>query len=55
MIFFYLLQVSVIENENGKPKYKSLYALIKCCLVLSNGNSEPEHRYSINEHRISIH
>ena len=36
--------------ENGKPKHKSLYVLLKCLLVLSHGNSDPESGFSIGKY-----
>ena len=44
----------MIENQNLKPKYKSLYAL-KRLLFLSHGNSEPERSFSFNKHMIGIY
>ena len=44
-----------MENQNGKAKFKSLYALIKCLLVLSHANSGPKCDFSINKHMICIY
>lgn len=42
-------------KENGKMKYQQLFALVKCCLSISHGNSAPERGFSINKHILQVH
>ena len=49
-VTWYLLQISMMENENGKTNYKSLYLPMKCLLVISQGDWEAEHGFYINKH-----
>lgn len=51
----YWLAVSNLKDENGLFKYSTLWALVKCVLVISHGNADPERGFSINKHVLAIH
>ena len=44
-----------MKDENGQLKYLQLFALVKCVLSISHGNSIPEQGFSINKYILSIH
>ena len=47
--------ISNIRNENGSRKYDKLWTLVKCVMLISHGNADPEREFSINKHILSIH
>ena len=47
--------VSNIRDENGTKRYSNLWVLVKCIMVLSHGNADPERGFSINKHVLKIH
>ena len=44
-----------MKDESGQLKYLQLFALVKCVLSVSHGNSIPEWGFSINKYLLSIH
>ena len=44
----YWCQIGQLKDEQGRKKYPKLFALVKCVLSLSHGNSAPESGFSIN-------
>ena len=44
-----------MKDENGQLKYLQLFALVKCVLSISHGNSIPEQGFSVNKYILSIH
>ena len=51
----YWITVSEILDENGKKKYSDLWVLVKCVMLISHGNADPERGFSINKHMLNIH
>ena len=51
----YWKSVGKMKDENGQLKYLQLFALVKCVLSISHGNSIPEQGFSINKYILSIH
>ena len=51
----YWLQISNIRDENGEKKYDKLWVLVKCVMLISHGNADPERGFSINKHVLKIH
>ena len=44
-----------MKDESRQLKYLQLFALVKCVLSISHGNSIPEQGFSINKYLLSIH
>ena len=42
-------------DDRGSLKYVQLFALFKCLLSLSHGNSTPERGFSINKQMLEAH
>ena len=51
----YWKSVGKMKDESGQLKYPQLFALVKCVLSISHGNSIPERGFSINKYLLSIH
>ena len=41
-------------NENGSRKYEKLWILVKCVMLISHGNADPEREFSINKHILKM-
>ena len=48
-------QIGKIRDDQGSLKYVQLFALVKCVLSLSYGNSTPERWFSINKLMFEAH
>ena len=48
-------QIGGLRDERGELKYPQLFALIKCVLSVSHGNSTPERGFSINKIMLEAH
>ena len=46
---------SHFRNENGSRKYEKQWILVKCVMLISHGNTDPERGLSINKHILKIH
>ena len=44
-----------MKDESRQLKYLQLFALVKCVLSISHGNTIPEQGFSINKYLLSIH
>ena len=44
-----------MKDESRQLKYLQLFALVKCVLSISHGNSIPEQGFSVNKYLLSIH
>ena len=44
-----------VKDEQGRKKYPQLFALVKCVLSLSHGNSAPESGFFINKSMLDVH
>ena len=42
-------------DDNGKKKFPQLWTLVKCVMLVSHGNADPERGFSINKHMLQIH
>ena len=51
----YWKSVGKMKDESRQLKYLQLFALVKCVLFISQGNSIPEWGFSINKYLLSIH
>ena len=51
----YWVEVCGIRDETGKKKYSNLWILVKCIMLISHGNADPERGFSINKHMLAIH
>ena len=51
----YWVRISELLDENGKAKYPDLWQLVKCIMLVSHGNADPERGFSINKHMLKIH
>lgn len=51
----YWKSVGKMVDDLGQLKYPQLFALVKCVLSLSHGNSSPERGFSINKYLLSVH
>ena len=51
----YWCQIGQLKDEQGRKKYPQLFALVKCVLSLSHGNSAPESGFSINKSMLEVH
>ena len=51
----YWRSVGKMRNDLGHFKYPQLYALAKCILSISHGNTVPERGFSINKYLLSAH
>ena len=51
----YWKSVGKMKDESRQLKYLQLFALVKCVLSISHGNSIPEQGFSINKYLLSIH
>ena len=54
-IDIYWGKVVAIDDDSGQPKCLQLFALVKCVLSDSHGNSAPERGFSINKHLLNVH
>ena len=48
-------KIGSLRDEMGSLKYPQLYALMRCVLSLSHGNSTPERGFSINKLILQVH
>ena len=48
-------QIGQLKDEQDRKKYPKLFALVKCVLSLSHGNSAPESGFSINKFMLEVH
>ena len=51
----YWVRISELLDENGNTKYADLWQLVKCVMLISHGNADPERGFSINKHMLKIH
>ena len=51
----YWCQIGQLKDEQVRKKYPQLFALVKCVLSLSHGNSAPESGFSINKSMLEVH
>ena len=51
----YWCQIGQLKDEQVRKKYPQLFALVKCVLSLSHGNSVPESGFSINKSMLEVH
>lgn len=54
-IDYFWRDVGAILDEDGRPKYPQLFALAKCVMTVSHGNSIPERGFSINRNLLESH
>ena len=48
-------QINHLRDDKGALKYPQLFALVKCVLSVSHGNSTPEDGFSINKIMLETH
>ena len=48
-------QTGQLKDEQGRKKYPQLFALVKCVLSFSHGNSAPESGFSINKSMLEVY
>ena len=51
----YWCQIGQLKDKQGRKKYPQLFALVKCVLSLSHGNSAPESGFSINKSMLDVY
>ena len=51
----YWVAISELCDVNGKKRYNDLWVLVKCVMLISHGNADPERGFSINKHMLKIH
>ena len=51
----YWKQIGRLRNNKGALKYPQLFALVKCVLSVSHGNSTPERGFSVNKIMLETH
>ena len=51
----YWRQIGRLRDDKGALKYPQLFALVKCVLSVSHGNSTPECGFSINKIMLETH
>lgn len=52
---FWTIMSKINDPSTGALKFKNLFLLASCVLVLPHGNAEPERGFSINKHLLDIH
>ena len=50
----YWCQIGQLKDEEGRKKYLQLFALVRCVLSLSHGNSVPESGFSIKKSMLEV-
>ena len=55
VIEYFVNNLAMLNDVDGRKKYRYLVPLYKCVLSLSHGNSAPENGFSINKRIIDIH
>ena len=51
----YWVKICELLDENWNKKYSELWQLVKCVMLISHGNADPERGFSINKHMLNIH
>ena len=51
----YWCQIGQLKDKRDRKKYLQLFALVKCVLSLSHGNSAPESGFSINKSMLEVY
>ena len=50
----YWVKICELLDENWNKKYSELWQLVKCVMLISHGNTDPEQGFSI-KHMLNIH